>query len=157
MAQRWLVLLGCIGLTLVAGALGSTATSSSVGSWYQEIAKPTWNPPRWIFGPVWTALYLMMAVAAWRVWRHTEHPVRRRALTLFFVQLALNTLWSFLFFGLRSPGLAFVEIVVLWLAITATGVQFWRIDRVAGVLWLPYWAWVSFASALNATIWWLNR
>lgn len=157
MSQRWLVLLGFIGLTLIAGALGSTATASSVGTWYQELAQPSWNPPRWIFGPVWTTLYLMMAVAAWRVWRHTEHPLRRRALALFFAQLVLNTLWSFLFFGLRSPGLALAEIFVLLAAIGATGFHFWRIDRPAGVLWLPYVLWVSFATVLNGTIWWLNR
>lgn len=157
MAQRWLVLLGFIGITLVAAALGSTATASSVGTWYQDLIKPSWNPPRWIFGPVWTTLYLLMAIAAWRVWRHTEHPARRRALAWFFSQLALNTLWSFLFFGLRNPGLALAEIIVLWGAITMTGLIFWRIDRPAAVLWAPYWAWVSFASVLNGAIWWLNR
>lgn len=155
--QRWLVLLLFIGVTFAAAGIGGTATASSVGTWYPTLVKPTWNPPSWIFGPVWSTLYLLMAVAAWRVWRHLEHPQRRVALTLFFVQLALNALWSVLFFGLRSPGLALVEVVLLLGTIAATGLKFWRIDRVAGLLWLPYVAWVSFATLLNATIWWLNR
>lgn len=157
MANRWLALLGFVALTLLAASLGGGATATSVGTWYQELAKPEWNPPRWLFGPVWTALYLMMAVAAWRVWRHREHPERLRALRWFFAQLALNTLWSFLFFGLRRPDLAFIEILVLWGAIVATGLKFWRIDRPAALLWLPYVLWVSFASVLNGTVWWLNR
>jgi len=157
MAQRWLVLLGFIGVTLIAGALGNTATSESVATWYQELTKPSWNPPAWLFGPVWTALYLMMAVAAWRVWRHYEHPDRRRALTWFFGQLVLNTLWSFIFFAWQQPGWAFVEILVLWAALIVTGLKFWSIDHPAGFLWLPYVLWVSFATALNGTIWWLNR
>jgi len=157
MANRWLALLGFIALTLLAASLGGAATATSVGTWYQELAKPEWNPPRWLFGPVWTTLYLMMAVAVWRVWRHREHPDRLRALRWFFAQLALNTLWSFLFFGLRRPDLAFIEIIVLWGAIVTTGLKFWRIDRPAALLWLPYVLWVSFASVLNGTVWWLNR
>lgn len=157
MHYRWLVLLGFIGATLVAAALGSAATASSVRTWYAELNKPSWNPPRWIFGPVWTTLYLMMAVAAWRVWRHHENPGVRSALGWFFAQLALNALWSFLFFGLRRPDLAFAEILALFGCLVIVQCKFWRIDRVAGVLWLPYVFWVGFAAALNAAIWWLNR
>lgn len=155
--SRWLVLVAFLLVTLSAGALGGLATASSVGSWYQTIAKPAWNPPSWVFGPVWSTLYVLMAIAAWRVWGKTEAPGRRSALRWFWVQLVLNTAWSFLFFGLRNPGLAFIEILFIWLAIVVTLVKFARIDRVAGVLWLPYVAWVSFASVLNGTIWWLNR
>lgn len=155
--QRWLVLLLFIGVTFAAAGIGGAATASSVGSWYPTLVKPTWNPPSWVFGPVWSTLYLLMAVAAWRVWRHVEHPQRRAALAWFFVQLALNALWSVLFFGLRSPGLALVEVVLLLGTIAATGCKFWAIDRTAGLLWLPYVAWVSFATVLNGAIWWLNR
>lgn len=157
MHYRWLVLLGFFAATFAAAALGSAATTTSVGTWYADLAKPTWNPPRWIFGPVWTVLYIFMAVAGWRVWRHHENPGTRPALVWFFVQLALNSLWSFLFFGLRRPDLALIEIFVLLTALVVLQLKFWRIDRVAGVLWVPYVAWVSFASVLNATVWWLNR
>ena len=109
-----------------------------------------------VSGPVWTLLYLAMALAAWRVWRHGQHPDRKLALGLFAVQLALNLLWSGLFFGLTAVGAALVEIVVLWLAIVATLVAFGRIDSIAGWLMVPYAAWVLFAVTLNAAIWWLN-
>lgn len=154
---RWLVLPGLLVTTLSAGALGGLATASSVGSWYQTIAKPTWNPPSWVFGPVWTTLYVFMAIAAWLVWRKTDAPGRTSALRWFWAQLVLNTAWSFLFFGLRNPGLAFIEILFIWAAIVVTLVKFARIDRLAGALWVPYVAWVSFATVLNGTIWWLNR
>jgi tryptophan-rich sensory protein len=155
--QRWLALLGFIALVFLAGGIGGAATATSVGTWYPTLAKPSWNPPSWVFGPVWSTLYLLMAVAAWRVWRHVEHPERRPALAWFCGQLGLNALWSVLFFGLRSPGLAFAEVLVLWAAIVATLVKFARIDRPAALLWLPYLAWVSFAAVLNGTVWWLNR
>jgi tryptophan-rich sensory protein len=154
---RFLALAGFLAATLATGALGGLATAASVQTWYPTLVKPTWNPPSWVFGPVWTTLYVFMAVAAWRVWRQSDHPGRGRALRWFWAQLALNCAWSFLFFGLRSPGLAFMEIVPLWGAIVATLIQFVRIDRVAAVLWAPYLAWVTFASVLNGTIWWLNR
>ena len=143
--------------TFAAAALGSAATTTSVGTWYGELAKPAWNPPRWIFGPVWSALYIVIAIAGWRVWRHHENPGTRPALVWFFAQLGLNALWSFLFFGLRRPDLALIEIVVLLAALVVLQVKFWRIDRVAAALWMPYVAWVSFASVLNAAVWWLNR
>lgn len=155
--RRWFVLLGFLIVTFVAAGIGGAATSSSVTTWYPTLQKPSWNPPSWLFGPVWSALYVLMAVAAWRVSRHTETPGRRHALAWYFGQLALNALWSCLFFGLRSPGLAFAEVLVLWTAIVVTGVKFARLDRIAAVLWLPYLAWVSFASVLNGTVWWLNR
>ena len=126
------------------------------GEWYAQLKKPLWNPPGWIFGPVWTALYTMMAIAAWLVWLNCGFSARRKALVLFLLQLLLNAAWSPLFFGLHRPALAFVEIVMLWLAILATLLVFWKVQRGAGVLLLPYLAWVSFAVVLNFTLWRLN-
>lgn len=151
------MLIAFVGVTFVAAAIGGAATATSVSTWYPALLKPSWNPPSWVFGPVWSTLYLLMAVSAWRVWRHSEHPERRRALAWYFGQLALNALWSCLFFGLRSPGLALAEILVLWAALAVVLVKFARIDRPAAALWLPYLAWVSFAGGLNGAIWWLNR
>ncbi len=157
LARRWPALLVFIVVTFAAASIGALATNSSVATWYPTLAKPSWNPPGWVFGPVWSALYLMMATAAWRVSLHTENPERRSALTWFFVQLGLNALWSCLFFGLRRPGLAFAEILVLWSTLVIILIKFARLDRLAAVLWLPYLAWVTFASVLNGTVWWLNR
>jgi len=147
-----------IATPLVVGGLSGAATANGVASWYPTLVKPSFNPPAWIFGPVWTALYLMMGLAAFLVWRKGfDAPGVRIALTAFVLQLLLNALWSILFFGLRSPGLAFVEILILWLAIGATVWSFWRVSPAAGALLLPYWAWVSFATILNGSIWSLNR
>jgi translocator protein len=136
-------------VTFAAAGLGSWATAASLRDWYQQLARPAWTPPDWIFGPVWTALYVMMAVAAWLVWRQAGWSVARRPLGLYLVQLSLNALWSMLFFGLRSPALAAVEIVVLWLAILATLSSFWRRSTAAGLLLVPYAVWVAFAALLN--------
>ncbi|MFB3880610.1 MAG: TspO/MBR family protein [Armatimonadota bacterium] len=150
-------LLGWLAVSLLAGAIGSSFTAHSVTTWYLTLAKPSWTPPGWVFAPVWTTLYLLMGVAAWLVWR--QHGFRASALplTLFLVQLALNALWSLLFFGLRRPGLAFGEIVVLWCSVLATGFAFWSRRRSAGYLLAPYLAWASFALLLNLSIWRLNR
>jgi len=140
-----------------AGFLGSLATTPSIATWYKTVAKPSFNPPNAIFGPVWLSLYLMMSISLFLVWRQWGAAKGvRPALIIFFVQLALNTLWSVLFFGLHQPGWAFLEIVVLWLFILLTMIVFWRLSRVAGLLLLPYLLWVSFASALNFAIWRLN-
>ena len=141
-----------------AAGVGSAMTSRSLADWYPGLTKPTWNPPDWVFGPVWTLLYTMMAIAAWLVWRAAGWRGAPVPLALFATQLALNVIWSGLFFALESPGTAFLRtIVLLWLAISATLVQFWRIDRAAAALLGPYLAWVSFAAVLNFTIWQLNR
>jgi benzodiazapine receptor len=145
-----------LALCLAASAVGSAATMSSVGSWYQALAKPSFNPPNWIFAPVWTALYFMMAIAAWRVWRLDGLRKARAAMTLFALQLVLNMVWSIVFFGLRSIGAALAEILVLLLAILATTVVFWQRDRIAGMLFVPYAGWVAFAAVLNAALWRLN-
>jgi tryptophan-rich sensory protein len=148
-------LAGFILLCLLVAAVGGAVTASSVGTWYQGLAKPSFNPPDWVFGPVWTTLYILMAIAAWRVWR-LELARRRPALALWALQLALNLCWSFVFFGARAIGPALAEIVVLLAAILATLVLFWRLDRLAGALLVPYAAWVAFAAVLNAALWRLN-
>jgi tryptophan-rich sensory protein len=145
----------CFAACLSAAGLGSIATAPALGTWYAGLVKPPWNPPNWIFGPVWTTLYAMMAVAAWLVWRGGG-PKRFPALTLFCVQLALNVSWSWLFFGLRQPGLALAEILLLWLAIGATAWAFGRLSRPAAILFIPYLLWVGFAAVLNWTLWRLN-
>ena len=126
------------------------------GEWYASLAKPTWNPPGWVFGPVWSALYAMMAVAAWLVWKRGGFAAQRKPLGLFLVQLSLNAAWTPLFFGLKRPDLAFAEILLLWAAIAATLAAFRKVDRPAAWLLAPYLAWVSFAAVLNGTIWRLN-
>jgi benzodiazapine receptor len=154
--QELVGLAGFVLLCLAGSALGGLATSSSVGTWYQTLAKPSFNPPDWVFAPVWTTLYIFMAIAGWRVWRTPNAQPGTHALQVFYVQLALNLLWSFLFFGMQAIGLALVEIITLLVAIVVTTVLFWRIDRPAGVLFLPYIMWVAFASLLNSALWVLN-
>lgn len=143
-------------LAFGAAAVGGYATASSVGDWYQGLTKPSWNPPDWVFGPVWTLLYAMMAFAAWLVWRKAGFSGAAIALGLYGAQLLLNIGWSILFFGLQMPGAAFGEILLLWAAIAATALAFGAVSPAAGWLMAPYLAWVSFASALNFTIWRLN-
>jgi tryptophan-rich sensory protein len=126
-------------------------------AWYRRIIKPTWNPPDSIFAPVWITLYLLMAVAAWLVWKRYGVAQALLPLTLFLVQLLLNAVWSWLFFGLHRPKAAFIDIVVLWVTILVTLISFWRHEPLAGVLLLPYLLWVSFATMLNWTIWRMNR
>lgn len=153
---NWLWLIGFIAVCFASAGLGASATSTSVGGWYQTLAKPSWNPPAWLFGPVWSVLYLMMAVAAWLVWRGHGWSAARTALNWFGIQLALNVLWSFLFFGMQRPGLAFAEIVALWLAIVATCLAFRGKSVTAAWLLTPYLAWTSFAVFLNFAIWRMN-
>ncbi|MBP6876015.1 MAG: tryptophan-rich sensory protein [Candidatus Eisenbacteria bacterium] len=145
-----------ISLALVA-AVAAYGSQFSPAPWYQEIPKPSWTPPGWLFGPVWTALYLMMAFAAWLVWRTRASRAVIGPIAVYVLQLALNGLWSYLFFGLRRFGLALVDLVALWALIAITIVLFWRIRRLAGALLLPYLAWVTFAGFLNHAIWALNR
>ncbi len=154
--RGWATLVLFIFVCFAAAGVGSLATSTTVGSWYPTLRKPAWNPPARVFGPVWSVLYLCMAVAGWLVWK-TDAPGVSRALWWFFIQLGLNVLWSVIFFGARSPGPAFAEIVVLWGAILATTVAFWRTSALAGFLLVPYLLWVTFAAALNYAIWQLNR
>ena len=151
-------LIVAVAAPVMIGGLSGFATARGVSTWYPTLVKPSFNPPAWVFGPVWTVLYLMMGVAAYLVWRQgIDADGVRVALAVFVIQLALNGLWSILFFGMHSPGWALVEIVVLWFAIGMTIRLFWDVAPAAGALLLPYWAWVSFATILNASLWWLNR
>lgn len=152
----WFVLVLFVMICLGTAGLGAAWTNLSVGDWYATLNKPSWNPPNWVFGPVWTTLYLMMAIAAWLVWRSKGLADAWLPLLLFGVQLILNTAWSALFFGMRNPGIAFADIVLLWFAILATIIAFRRESNLAALLLVPYLAWVSFATALNWSIWRLN-
>jgi tryptophan-rich sensory protein len=146
----------CVAVVLGAAAVGSLLTGDEPGEWYAVLRKPAWTPPGWVFGPVWTALYLMMALALLIVWERRGLGGARVAVGLFAAQLALNVAWSGIFFGLRMPGVAFGELVLLWAAILATAVAFWRESVAAGALLLPYLVWVTFAGALNFAVWRLN-
>lgn len=139
-----------------AAGTGSILTAPSIGGWYATLLKPAWTPPNWLFGPVWSALYLAMAVAAWLAWRRAGFSGAGGALTLFAAQLVMNVCWSAIFFRAHRPGLAFVEIVVLWLLILSTAVAFRPLSRAAAWLLAPYLIWVAFAAALNFSIWRLN-
>ena len=149
-------LLGLLAWVLACFAAAAFGGLFMPGAWYASLNKPPWNPPNWLFAPVWTTLYLGMALAAWLVWRRGGFRANAAALGWFLAQLGLNALWTPLFFGLKQPGIAFVEIVFLWLAIAITLVRFWGRQRAAALLLAPYLAWVSFASALNFTLWRLN-
>jgi tryptophan-rich sensory protein len=146
----WVAL--CLGVSAIGGAI----TRPSVARWYQGLAKPSFNPPDWIFAPVWISLFVLMGIAAWLVWRRTGLARGRLPLLCFAFQLALNLGWSTLFFGFHAVGWALGEIVLLWLAILATAIGFYRVAPAAGLLLLPYLLWTSFAVVLNAAIWWLN-
>jgi len=154
----WLTLGASFGLTLVAAAIGGALTAKPVQTWYRAIRKPAWNPPDRLFGPVWTVLYLLMAVALWRVWRMGwDHPAVRSAVILFLIQLVLNVLWSAVFFGWKQLWWGLVEICVLWVFIMATVIAFFSLQTLAGWLLVPYAAWVTFAGILNFVVWRLNR
>lgn len=151
-------LAGFIVVSFLAAGLGSAATARGVTTWFPTVVKPSWNPPNWLFAPVWTTLYVLMSIAAWRAWRAaSSYGEASKTLWLYGAQLALNALWSVLFFGLHRPDLAFIEVIMLWALLVLLLVRFARADRLAAILWSPYVAWVSFATVLNGTIWWLNR
>lgn len=154
--EQTMTFIGALVVCFGAAALGAAATSSSVTGWYREIVKPAWTPPDWVFGPVWTTLYLMMSISVWLVWRSAGWKKSLTAMVWFAVQLALNTLWSVIFFGLRSPGWAFAEILLLAASIAVTISCFRHHSRPASLLLLPYFGWSCFAVALNFTIWRLN-
>jgi tryptophan-rich sensory protein len=145
-------LLLCLGSVAVQGAV----TRANLAGWYDGLAKPPFTPPNWAFPLAWNLIFVLMAVAGWRVWRRPASPERSRALALFAVQLVLNFLWTMIFFGLHAVGTALVEVVLLWGVLLATLLAFARGDRWAARLLVPYLAWVAFAVALNAGIWWLN-
>lgn len=147
-----------IALPLMVGATSGFFTVTGVESWYQTIQKPSWNPPNWIFGPVWTTLYIMMGVALFLVWKEdTSEELKKIAFTLFAIQLILNFFWSFIFFNQQQPGWALVEIIAMWVFILLTIFAFAQVNKTAAWLLVPYISWVSFATILNYTIWQLNR
>ena len=154
---NYLKLISSIVICQLAGIIGSFFTSSSVSNWYVTLNKPFFNPPSWVFGPVWITLYLMMGISLYIVWNgglRNKHA--KIAITIFGIQLLLNSVWSILFFGLQSPLSAFIEIVLLWGAILATIIYFYRISKIASYLLIPYFLWVSFAAVLNLAIVYLN-
>jgi len=157
--QRILRIMLVVTTCLVIGYLSGMVTRESITTWYPTLVKPSFNPPNWIFAPVWTALYIMIGVAGGMIWDRidTDEANVKKAFKFFIYQLALNALWSYLFFGLHNPLLALIEIILLWLIIFETYTQFKKIDKIAANLLLPYLAWVSFATLLNASIWWLNK
>lgn len=149
-------LLVFVTLCLGAGAVGGIVTGSEIERWYRTLEKPAWQPPDWLFGPVWTTLYLMMAVAAWLIWKPVGLKGAAFPLGLFAAQLLLNIAWSWIFFGMHRPGWALLELAILWFAIALTAWAFFRRSPLAGWLMVPYLGWVSFAGALNYEIWRLN-
>lgn len=149
-----LALAGFVAFSMAAGASGAIWP---VSGWYFEIARPSWTPPAWVFGPVWTLLYILIGASAWRVWRRGGFRRDRMALAIFLAQWAFNFAWTGLFFGLKAPGAALVEIVVLFALIAAMIGRFKRHDALAAAMLLPYLAWVGYATSLNAGFWWLNR
>lgn len=150
---------GLVGWLLVCfgtSAVGALATVNA-GAFYESLVRPAWAPPAWLFGPIWTSLFLCMAIAAWLVWRsQAPRAARKLALQLFVAQLAFNALWSWLFFAWRLGAAALLEVLLLWLSIAATAAAFWRVSRPAGLLLLPYLLWVAFAAALNQALWRAN-
>ncbi len=143
-------------ITFLAALVGNLFTVPNISTWYASLNKPSFSPPNWLFGPAWTILYVLMAVAAFLVWKKGEEPKIKSSLCFYFAQLLLNTAWSIAFFGLQNPFLGFVVIVILWLLILITLVKFWKIERLAGILFIPYILWVSFAAILNFAVWQLN-
>jgi translocator protein len=156
--SKILKLIISIAIPLVVGFTAGFFTTTGPGSWYQTIEKPSWNPPSWVFAPVWTTLYIMMGVALYLVWKEASNNNKKRpAIILFAVQLTLNFFWSFIFFTLEQPGWAFAEIVFLWLSVAATIFSFAAINKLAAWLLVSYISWVSFAAMLNYTIWIMNK
>lgn len=154
-AKQFIGLLGWLGVSLATGIVGAIA-SADAGTFYGQLSRPEWAPPAWLFAPVWTALYAMMAVSAWLVWRAYGLRAGRNALVLFVVQLAANALWTWIFFAWHQGAMAFMEILILWCLIVATTVSFWRLHALAAVILLPYLAWVTFAAMLTFSTWQRN-
>jgi len=154
--MRWIGLLFWLGLCFAVASVSGAWTAKEVPGWYQGLVRPSFAPPDWIFGPVWTLLYALMAIAAWRIWESPASPLRTWGLGLFLVQLGLNFAWSWIFFRQHAIGAALVEVLLLWALIGAGTLVFGRVSSAAAWLMAPYWAWVSFATVLNAAFWRLN-
>lgn len=155
--QWWISFIIFILLCLIVQIVGSLWTSETVLTWYPTLIKPSWTPPDWVFGPVWSSLYLMIAVSGWLMYRAEYSQKRSVALMLYGSQLALNFIWSFLFFSLQSPILGLIDIILLCLFISLTIIKAWPVSRLASILLIPYLLWVLYATSLNAGIWLLNR
>ena len=154
--NKYFKLFCCILLTLSIGGVSGVATSSGINNWFMELNKPFFNPPNFLFGPVWTILYLLMGISFFLVLQSPIKVLKRKAIIIFFVQLTLNFFWSFIFFKFQLIGLAFIEIILLWIAILTMIIEFNKINVAAARLQIPYLLWVSFATLLNGAIWWLN-
>ena len=146
----------CLVVPLTIGAISGIATSSGLKDWYFNLNKPSFNPPNYLFGPVWSLLYLLMGVSFYLILQETKSPLRKKAISIFILQLSLNFLWSFLFFKFQLLGLAFIEILLIWLSILWMILEFKKLNKTAAYLQIPYLLWVSFASLLNGTILWIN-
>jgi len=154
--MRWFFLIAWLGLCFSVAALGGRWTAAEIPTWYKTLTRPPFAPPNWLFGPVWTTLYLLMALAAWQVSQSAATPLRAWAIVLFLVQLGMNLAWSWIFFRQHAIGAAAVEVVLLWMAIGGTIELFAQVNPIAAWLMVPYWAWVAFASILNIAFWRLN-
>jgi len=155
--NKLIKLIVAVVLCQLAGIIGSIFTVSAINGWYSTIEKPLFNPPNWIFAPVWTTLFLLMGISLYLIWeKGIQKKEIKTAVSVFGLQLALNVLWSVLFFGLKNPFFAFIEIILLWVTILATTILFYRISKKAGLLLIPYLLWVTFAAFLNYSIWMLN-
>jgi translocator protein len=155
--MNWIALLLWFGICFAVAGTGGWLTTGEVARWYPTLKRPAIAPPTWVYGPVWTLLYALMAIAAWQVWLSAASPLRTRGLMLFLVQLGLNLAWSWMFFHEHEIGKALVDVVLLWAAVGVTTLMFGRVAPVAGLLMAPYWAWVTYAMVLNAAFWRLNR
>lgn len=155
--NKYLKLTLCILIPLAIGAVSGIATASSVDTWFLTLHKPSFNPPNYLFGPVWTTLYILMGISFYLILQSSKGKLRTNAITIFCIQLLLNFWWSFLFFKFQLLSIAFVEIIFIWLSILTMIYYFKKINKVAAYLQIPYLLWVSFASVLNASIWWLNN
>ena len=154
--NRYLKLTLCLLLPLIVGGVAGYATATSIGTWYAQLNKPFFNPPNWLFGPVWTVLYILMGVSFYLILQSTKNIDRRKAIYVFVIQLFLNFWWSFLFFKFHLLFIALVEIVLIWVSIVTMISRFKNVNKTAAYLQIPYLLWVSFATALNGAIWWLN-
>lgn len=154
---NWPSLLACIGGILVIGTLSGLANAGSINGWFSTLNKPSFNPPNYLFGPVWTALYILMGISLYLILQTPKTEIRNTALIIFTIQMILNFSWSFLFFYFKWPGIAFVDIILMWISIVVMIFTFYRISATAAYLQVPYLLWVSFASVLNGAIWYLNK
>ena len=154
--NQYLKLTLCILLTLAVGGAGGFATASSIGTWYATLNKPFFNPPNYLFGPVWTTLYILMGISFFMILQAPSTPFRKKAIRIFYIQLFFNFWWSFIFFKFHLLGFAFVEICLMWLSILSMILVYHKINKTAAYLQIPYLLWVSFATVLNASLWWLN-